>query len=85
MPIVVATEYFLHVQDFVDAYIGPFATEEAAEEHYRWQKEVRGDGAMKIGISTDLPPFGDMIVTPEHDKSWDPEDPNNRTQMISSR
>jgi hypothetical protein len=74
--------HYLHVQDFVNAYIGPFATEEAAEEHYRWTKDVRGDGAVKMGILTKLPDLDDpehygMVITPEQDKNWDPEDPGD--------
>jgi len=68
---------YLHVQDFVNGYIGPFPTEEAAHEHYRWTKEVRGDGAALMGILTELPDldapetFG-IAMTPEQDKAWAP-------------
>ncbi len=64
------TMYYLHVQDFVDAYIGPFPTAEAAEEHYLWTRNVRGDGAVKVDISTNTPPEGEMVMTPEADKAW---------------
>lgn len=64
--------YYLHVQDFVDAYIGPFPSERAACEHYLWTKEVRGDGATIMGISTQLPPAGEMLLTPEADKTCEP-------------
>jgi len=66
---------YLHVQDFVDAYIGPFATEEAAREHYRWTKEVRGDGAAFMGIVAEapdmnLPDHCGIVLTPERDKAY---------------
>lgn len=64
--------YYLHVQDFVDAYIGPFDTEKAADEHYTWCQTERHDSAVKIGISTNLPPkykFA-LVLTPEEDKNW---------------
>lgn len=61
---------YLHVQDFVDAYIGPFPDEQAAEEHYRWTKDVRGDGAVKMGILSELPDMADpeaagLVITPK--------------------
>lgn len=69
--------YYLHVQDFVNGYIGPFATEVAAHEHYRWTKEVRGDGAAFMGILTELPDMADpescgIVMSPEQDKAWAP-------------
>lgn len=74
--------FYLHVQDFVNAYIGPFATEADAEAHYRWTKDVRGDGAVKIGIYPEVPDQADpenagMVITPEQDKNWDPDDPGD--------
>jgi hypothetical protein len=68
---------YLHVQDFVDAYIGPFATEEAAREHYRWTKEVRGDGAAFMGIVPEAPDMNapgrcGIVLTPEQDKALCP-------------
>lgn len=63
--------YYLHVQDFVDAYIGPFPTSQDAQEHYTWTKEVRGDGAVIIGIGIGKPPEGEMVITPEADKAWE--------------
>lgn len=71
MPITVVTDYFLHVQDFVDAYIGPFPTADAAQEHYEFTR-ARGDGAIKIGIITELPPdaYDWVVMTPEEDRNW---------------
>jgi len=71
---------YLHVQDFVNAYIGPFATEEAAHEHYRWTKEVRGDGAVIMGVLTELPDLEQpdhygLVITPEQDKACVPDMP----------
>lgn len=63
---------YLHVQDFVDAYIGPFPSERAACEHYLWTKEVRGDSATIMGISTEHPPEGEMLMTAEWDKACVP-------------
>jgi hypothetical protein len=67
--------FYLHVQDFVNAYIGPFDTTDAAQEHYRWTKEVRGDGAALMGVLTELPDQADpeaagLVITPEQDKAW---------------
>jgi hypothetical protein len=72
--------YYLHVQDFVDAFIGPFPTTDAAQEHYRWTKEVRGDGAVMMGILTecpdvDAPGMCGIVLTPEQDKAWDNDTP----------
>ena len=74
--------HYLHVQDFVNAYIGPFETEADAEAHYRWTKDVRGDGATKMGILTEVPDLTNpdtygLVLTPEQDKNWDPADPGD--------
>ena len=66
---------YLHVQDFVDAYIGPFPSEQAAKDHYSWCKDVRGDGAALMGILDELPDMADpdaagMVITPEEDKAF---------------
>jgi hypothetical protein len=67
--------HYLHVQDFVNAYIGPFATPAAAQEHYNWCRDVRGDSAALMGILTELPDQADpemagMVMSPEQDKAW---------------
>lgn len=59
--------FYLHVQDFVDAYIGPFPSRGAAQAHYEWCRDVRGDGAALISISKVLPPAGEFIQTPDED------------------
>ena len=59
--------YYLHVQDFVDAYIGPFQTSREANMHFLWTI-ARGDGAALMGISTDAPPADAFVVTPEVDR-----------------
>ncbi len=41
----------------------------AAKEHYDWTKEV-GDGAAMMSISDELPPSGEMVITPEADKAY---------------
>lgn len=69
--------HYLHVQDFVDAYIGPFDTPEAAQEHYRFTKE-RGDGAVMIAILPELPDLNDpetagMVITPKEDLAYNEE------------
>jgi hypothetical protein len=62
-------EYFLHVQDFVDAYIGPFASPDLAFSHYVWTRDVRGDSAAFMSISSEAPPADAMLVmTPEEDR-----------------
>jgi hypothetical protein len=71
MPIPKTEEYYLHVQDFVDGYIGPFPTPDAAMEHFVWCRDVRGDGASFMSISNTPPnpnAFG-VHMTPEVDKS----------------
>lgn len=62
--------FFLHVQDFVDAYIGPFAHVQSAEDHYQWTKD-QGDGAIKIEIIAHLQEEGEFILTPEENKTFD--------------
>lgn len=63
------TTYYLIVEDFARASIGPFDTQQAAEAHYKWTKDVRGDGAGLIGIRVDAhDPEADLTMTPEEDK-----------------
>ena len=69
------TTYFLVVEDFARASIGPFDTVDAATAHYRWTKDVRGDGADLIGVCKDAhDPEADLILTPEADKAVAGED-----------
>jgi hypothetical protein len=62
------TKLFGHFQDLVDAYVGPFESEEAVREHAKWAKEVRGDGGELIEIVTSVPE-GEFKITPAEDKA----------------
>jgi len=59
---------FGHFQDLVDAYVGPFESEEAVREHAKWCKEVRGDGGELIEIVTSVPE-GELTLTPAEDRA----------------
>lgn len=61
--------FFAHFQDLVDGYVGPFASPDECNAHAAFC-EARGDGATYIGVVTEVPP-GEMILTPEEDRSWD--------------
>lgn len=50
----VQTKYWLVVQDFVDAVVGPFASEAAARAHYSWLK-TKDVGAGIVGVYTEIP------------------------------
>lgn len=66
--------YFLVVEDFARASIGPFDSEQAARDHYTWTKDVRGDGAGMIGIRFDAhDPDADLKMTPAEDITDDGE------------
>ena len=58
---------FLHVQDFVDAYVGPFETEEAARAHFAWVADTLHASAVLIDIVEVLPENA-FVLTPEQDK-----------------
>lgn len=61
------SSYYLRVEDFARACIGPFATVEAAQQHYAMTKE-RGDGAAFISINNTAKEDGDDItLTPQQD------------------
>lgn len=66
-------QYYLHVQDLIDAYIGPFPTEQAAQAHYEWCTATRGDSAVLVKISTDAPPAEEFCMTPEEDLAFSAE------------
>lgn len=62
--------YFLVVEDLARASIGPFETEQAALDHFKWTKENRNDAAGLIGVwADDHDPEADLILTPEEDKA----------------
>lgn len=66
---------YLIVEDFARASIGPFDTQAAAEAHYAWTKDVRGDGAGLIGYREGShDPEADLKMTPEADKADTGED-----------
>lgn len=68
------TAHYLHVQDLIDAYIGPFPTEQAAQEHFEWCTKTRGDGAVLVKISTEVPPADAiLILTPDEDLAYSAE------------
>lgn len=59
-------KFYLIVEDFVRAAVGPFDSRSAARAHYRWCKNVRGDGAELIGIVTEP---GDLfLIDPVEDR-----------------
>lgn len=66
--------FYLVVEDFARASIGPFDTEAAARDHYHWTKEERGDGAGLISIREGShDPDADFTMTPDEDKADDGE------------
>lgn len=66
--------FWLHVQDLVDAYIGPFPTATAANDHFQWQ-QAQGDSAIMLGISQEEPPADGgpcgIILSPGQDLAFD--------------
>lgn len=69
------TTYFLVVEDFARASIGPFDSRAAADAHYAWTKDVRGDGAGLICVREGShDPEADLTMTPEEDKADTGED-----------
>lgn len=65
------TTYFLVVEDLARASIGPFTSEGEAMRHYKWTKEVRGDGADIIGVRMDShDPDADLKLTPMEDHAF---------------
>jgi hypothetical protein len=59
--------FFLVVEDFARASIGPFASTEAASVHLDWCQNVRGDGASFIAMRNEHDPEADLTMTPEED------------------
>lgn len=56
--------YWLHVEDFIEAYIGPFKSGHAAAAHYIYTNAL-GNSAALLGISIDAPTPIDYILSPE--------------------
>ena len=59
---------YAHFQDLVDAYVGPFDTEAQIAEHVTFVT-ARGDGAVFLGIVTEVP-AGEFTITPAEDRAF---------------
>lgn len=68
--------FYLHYQDFVDAFVGPFSTVRAAHEHHETVVVPRGDSAtMEVVTARKWRDMRDgwITCTPEEDAAWNPE------------
>lgn len=67
--------FWVYTEDFVCAFIGPFETKAAAQQHIDGVCTPRGDSGKSEVITqnkfNELSP-GWMIVTPEEDREFDP-------------
>lgn len=66
---------YIHAQDFVDAFIGPFANKELAQSHIDTVIIPRGDsGTLEIISEEEFKKEspGWLILTPEDDINFDP-------------
>ncbi len=74
---------YCHFQDFVDAFVGPFDTEQAALEHAFWCKYTRNDGADLIAlVPAPCGHFAENVMTPEEDRAYDCTSPFAYTTRI---
>jgi len=61
-------QVYIHFQDLVSAYVGPFATFAQINEHLAFCR-ARGDGATVMEI-VETVPAGEFQMTPEQDVSF---------------
>ena len=69
------TEYYIHYSDFVHVWIGPFASEEAAQEHITSVMVPRGDTSPaevvdRDRFENDQTVDSDMVFTVEEDSEF---------------
>ena len=63
------TAFYAHFQDYVDAYVGPFESVAACDDHAEFCA-ARGDGGTYFGAVTKLPADA-FVMTPEEDRQFE--------------
>lgn len=66
---------YIHFQDFVDAWVGPFQSLQEVQDHLAFVS-ARGDSAVVMGFPAEPPEDADMVLTPTSDREW--VDPRER-------
>lgn len=65
--------WYLHVEDLVAAYVGPFNNQAEAQAHFEWCRDVRHDSAVLKGFVRSVP-AGEFLVSPHervvYDRAW---------------